>query len=302
MLGLGQPTATQPQLPTAPKRIQIHRRLGVNGLPVVGMPQPPAIQLQPVAAPTAAPSNNSNNWTTVAGRSRCQITEGGHNSGLGLISTGPPQGSISAHPPNLSQSYANAAAKQAPGKLLKQRQAAVQRLLAPVCEPLQFKVIRTMVNDSRPLRNLRGRPRDQMLKQVASEIGIGKIAALSSTIGNSILEFYVPTGTVEMAKTRLQARGMRILDDSFQPFALPPHSRQSAETCKASTVNRLAHLCLSARVVNLQDTILEGAPADIKMAVLEKVRMIKQNPQATLGRQFPAATIDMDEADVAHPC
>jgi hypothetical protein len=73
------------------------------------------------------------------------------------------------------------------------------------------------------------------------------------------------------------------------------------ESCNSSTINRLTHLCLAARVVNLQDTILEGAPPEIRAAVLDKVRKIKNNPNATLGRQL-AAEADMEVTEMVLQC
>ena len=224
-------------------------------------------------------------------------------------STGAIQTLMSVSPSSASKvSYAAIASRQTQ-KMLKQRQIAVQKMLAPTHEPAQFSVIRIGINDSRPLRNIRGTARDKLVKEVANSLGISKFTILASTIGNSILEFYVPVGTVDVVMTKLKDANVQILEN-FDPFKLPTHGRQSAESCKVSTVNRLAHLCLVAKLVNLQDTILKGAPADVKSAVLDKFRIVTKNPQATLGRQSShsreAVVVlvddDMDEAALASSC
>ncbi|KAI9344417.1 hypothetical protein BDR26DRAFT_917375 [Obelidium mucronatum] len=238
------------------------------------------------AHPDPRPSGPSSNW--------------GGRAGGPIHYNGPPQGSISAsHLKPKPTSYANAATvdpqvyRQQQQKLKAKRAQAAQRLMRPVSEPLQFKVIRMGINDNRPLRNVVGKERDKIVKELAATIGIGKFTVLTSTIGNSIIEFYVTAAAYDTAVKRIQDCGGNVLSN-FSPFARPPHAQQSPEASKTSTVNRLSHLCLSARTVNLQDTIMEGAPDNIKSAVLEKVRQITGNPRRTIGRQAPHFVDDME--------
>ncbi|KAJ3051309.1 hypothetical protein HK102_012092, partial [Quaeritorhiza haematococci] len=125
---------------------------------------------------------------------------------------------------------------------------------------------------------------DKLIKSLANALGIGKFVVLASTIGNAIVEFYVTEIAYNTVVKQLKDSGAQVLD-SFNPFAKPSHGRQSDEACKASIVHRLTHLCLMARTVNLQDTIVDGASQDIKDAVLTKAREITKNPSLTLGRQ-----------------
>ena len=198
-------------------------------------------------------------------------------------------------------SYAKAAAKNSPPskKELRKRQATALKMLQIPTKPLEFKVVRVMINDSRPLKNLHGQKRDKLVRQIATEAGIAKYTALTSTIGNSILEFYVPAGTYDQAITRFNSFGLRILE-KFDPAARPSYGTQSAEACQKATVNRLAHLCLAAKVVNLQDTILSGFFDEVKIAVLIKVREVTKNPLKTLGRQTTDVMEMGETADLSH--
>ena len=213
--------------------------------------------------------------------------EGDRISGPGTsLNNGPPQGPISTH--NAPLSYAHAAKSQLPllsqKQMLQRRNRAVQQMLAPPSEPLKFKCVRIGINDTRPLRDIRGKSRDKLIKSLANALGVGKFVVLASTIGNAIVEFYVTEIAYNTVVKQLKDSGAQVLDN-FNPFAKPSHGRQSDEACKASIVNRLTHLCLMARTVNLQDTIVDGASQDIKDAVLTKAREITKNPSLTLGRQ-----------------
>ena len=230
--------------------------------------------------------------------SRQSAKEGGHSSsGMSTrLASSPPLGPTSFSSLTSDKvSYAHVASKQAK-VILKKRQIAASKMLAPTHEPIQYTVVRIAINDSRPLRNVKGAARSKLVKEVANTLGIGKFTILASTIGNSILEFYIPVGTLDVAMERLKEANVQVLDN-FDPFKLPSFGKQSAEACKASTVNRLTHLCLVAKLVNLQDAILQGAPVEVKAAVLAKVRTITRNPQATLGRQHGHSSTAVVMAD-----
>ena len=179
-------------------------------------------------------------------------------------------------------SYAAATAKQLPTRLVKR---AASKLLVPVSEPLEFDVVRVVINDSRPLKNTRGKNRDRILQALTSQLGVNKFTAAVSTIGNAIVEIYTPTATKQLVKERAESSGLQVLSDSFDPLKPPAHSQISKEECQNKAVQRLAHLCLKARTVNLQDTILRGAPTPLKERILELVRAKSNNPKLTLGRQ-----------------
>ncbi|ORY49634.1 hypothetical protein BCR33DRAFT_713953 [Rhizoclosmatium globosum] len=106
--------------------------------------------------------------------------EGDRISGPGTsLNNGPPQGPISTH--NAPLSYAHAAKSQLPllsqKQMLQRRNRAVQQMLAPPSEPLKFKCVRIGINDTRPLRDIRGKSRDKLIKSLANALGIGNQSA-----------------------------------------------------------------------------------------------------------------------------
>jgi hypothetical protein len=154
-----------------------------------------------------------------------------------------------------------------------------------VSEPLEFDVVRSVINDSRPLKHTIGKNMDRILQAFTSQLGINNYTAAVSTIGNAIVEIYTPTATKQLVKERAESNGLLVLSDNFDPLKPPAHSQISKEECQNKAVQRLAHLCLKAHTVNLQDTILRGAPPPLKEKILELARSKSINPKLTLGRQ-----------------
>ena len=190
--------------------------------------------------------------------------------------------------------YAAAAAKGSnPKRIIRKRQEAARRLFQPVQEPLKFAAIRIAVTDTRPLRNVRGKEREKLLRETAKTLEISQWTACASTIGNSVIEFYVTSQAEAQARQRLRQQEVEILED-FDPFKQPAHATQSKEACKIATVKRLTHLCLIAKVRNLQDAILKGASQEIRSAVLQRYRDILQNPEAVLGRESTSSMMTDD--------
>ena len=176
---------------------------------------------------------------------------------------------------------------------------AATKLLQPKRDPMEFSVVRIKINDTRPLRNVKGKERAKILRETSKVLGVEKSTALISTIGNSIIEFYIPGKDEATVRERLVSKKVEIIEGVLASHQ-PTHAQQSPEACKESTVKRLTHLCLVARTKNLQETILEGSDQATRSAVLERYRMVLKNPDAPLGRpRVPVESImQTDESDL----
>ncbi|KAJ3023084.1 UNVERIFIED_CONTAM: hypothetical protein HDU68_008811 [Siphonaria sp. JEL0065] len=95
-------------------------------------------------------------------------------------------------------------------------------------------------------------------------LGTAKFVALVSTIGSSIIEFYVTETVYLTIISLIQKTNAQILKD--YSWLLP---MQSKEACLALTANHLARLCFTAWTVNRQVTMGQCAHAPIQKSEVE---------------------------------
>ena len=106
-----------------------------------------------------------------------------------------------------------------------------------------------------------------MIWKLIKILGIGRWTLEYSLIGNSILEIYVKSDSVESVKQELAKKEMNLLQD-FDITAKPEHAQ--TEDFKHLLVKRIKFLYERARLVNMKKCILSGLSDDIVTAVTSK--------------------------------
>ena len=262
---------------------------GVDGRKVPGLDSDPKV------TELTANINESTPWTKVVSRKHSKSAGSAGINKIPLANTAVVATSRTAQ--QITSTQQARASNQQATRMRHKCNKAVEKLLAPKREPLEFRAIRIRVHDTRPIRDIKGKERQRILQETAKTLGIQEQTALISTIGNSIIEFYVPAGDEATVRKRLEDRKMDIVD-GVNVNHQPPHAKQSKEACIETRVKRLTHMCLVAKTRNLQETILEGADQDLRDAVLQRYRKIVDEPDATIGRiQTPSVTEQSMETD-----
>jgi hypothetical protein len=138
-------------------------------------------------------------------------------------------------------------------------------------DPLEFARIHVKV-DAREMRRARDRNcLDRTVKEIYRHAGVPqRDVFLHSTIGNSIVELYVPALARDYIAGSLKMKGVPV-EDSFDPTQVPTYGRITQEEAKDFIVRRLAFLYRRARLVRLKACVLSGFNEEICEAVKEAV-------------------------------
>jgi hypothetical protein len=151
-----------------------------------------------------------------------------------------------------------------------------------VPEPKDFAVLRVELHSSRQLRACSLQERKHLIDAFVGQMGVRHNVALTSSIGNSIIELYCPTDVVlEVAKVLIE-RGQQVLTAAFNPLAFDIDGKPLERTQQEKAAKRLAALCKVARTANLRAAILAGAPQSLKEATQKVFETIRASPSDSL--------------------
>ncbi|KAJ3220472.1 hypothetical protein HDU81_011399, partial [Chytriomyces hyalinus] len=146
------------------------------------------------------------------------------------------------------------------------RQKKALQMAKAVPEPKKFAVIHVELHSSRQLRGCSFRDRKHLIDVFVGQMGVRHNVALTSSIGNSIIELYCPTDVILEVARVLRERGQQVLLAAFNPLISNIDGNRLDATQMEKAAKRLVFLCKAACTVNLHAAILAGAPQTLKEA------------------------------------
>ncbi|KAJ3226297.1 hypothetical protein HDU81_007375 [Chytriomyces hyalinus] len=168
------------------------------------------------------------------------------------------------------------------------RQKKALQMAKAVPKPKEFSVIRVELHSSRQLRRCTFRERKHLIDAFVGQMGVCHNVALTSSIGNSIIELYCLTDVVLDVVQILREHSQQVLTAAFTPLAanlngnaLEPAQQEKAAKC-------LASLCKAACTVNLRNVILASAPQHLKEATQKVFETIHTSPSDSFLYPRPA--------------
>ncbi|KAJ3231082.1 hypothetical protein HDU77_001187 [Chytriomyces hyalinus] len=162
------------------------------------------------------------------------------------------------------------------------RQKRAIKMAKAVPEPKEFAVLHVELHSSRQLHACSLRERKHLINAFVGQMSVRHNVALTSSIGNSIIELYCPTDVVLDVAKVLRERGQQVLTAAFNPLAFDIDGKPLDPTQQEQAAKRLAALCKAARTVNLRAAILAGAPQSLKEATQKVFETIRVSPSDSL--------------------
>jgi hypothetical protein len=140
------------------------------------------------------------------------------------------------------------------------------------------------VPDPRSILKAVGRERDLRVLNILRALGIAQLVSGASLMPGGKIQLVCRAGAAETVKEAL-AETNATLHNIADPFAQPPHSRQSCEKDLELTARRLALLCRLSRARNYHEAVLTGASPEMRQAITTAFRKITNNDLALLGHK-----------------
>jgi len=199
------------------------------------------------------------------------------------------------HQPQPGKSPATPADQAKTDKKRKQEcHRAVEAALGPPATPVEFVSIFFKLGDARPLLRAVGPERNCILRQLFHKLDIYKYVAGATIVPGPTIHILAPIGANTLIQDTLKAANLEICIN-VDPFAPPPHSRQSEVQAQEATARRLAALCRRSQSRNFQEKVLERATPELRAATLAEYRKTA-GAEAQLGHagrwySAPAAAI-----------
>lgn len=138
--------------------------------------------------------------------------------------------------------------------------------------PLEFTKLWIRLNNGM-YKRLRqdGLRANEAVKEMLHGIGVKNWVVLSSKIGNSILELYVPTNKMTRVRSRLGRLGIT-METQMDVSTQPPFGDRKDNT--TAMIERLAFLYSRTALVNLRGTILSGVPAHYHTHIKDRADLL----------------------------
>lgn len=131
-------------------------------------------------------------------------------------------------------------------------------------EPVEFERIRFLVSNSLALKKCPRNEKRAWTRRALKFLTIERDAFDFSTIGNNVIEIYVPESASESVRVKLRERNIEIITQ------IKGYEGQNPENAKRATISRLAVAYGRATLRKLRACILRGHSQEITEAVIAK--------------------------------